>query len=93
MTPRTLIPFVLLAFVSFANAGENALFRAERSCLKYPPSDARTKCTTEEKAVSAAFDKEQQKERLQSNTIDRAGKKQDGLCFTRKATGEVVCSN
>ena len=75
----------------FAYAGENALSRVEQSCLKYPTPEARANCESKKKETMAAFEKEEKAKKQATNT-DSTKKKND-LCFTRKATGEVVCPN
>ncbi len=75
----------------FAYAGENALSRAEHSCLKSPTPETRAICESKKKETMAAFEKE---EKAKKQAADADGqKKKNDLCFTRKATGEVVCPN
>lgn len=92
MKIHRLATILLLIPMAFAHAGENALSRVEHSCTKYPTPDARTECEKKKKEVMAAFDKE---EKAGKKAAELAGnqEKKNGLCFTRKATGEVVCPN
>ena len=93
MMPKNFIPFAFLLPLSIAFAGENALFKAENSCLKYPPSDARTECMRNEREAAAAFEKKLQREETASKSAENGRPKKNDLCFTRKATGELVCPN
>ncbi len=90
MKTRRLAPILLLIPMAFACAGENALSRAEQSCIKYPTPDARAECEKKHKETMAAFEKEKKAEKKAAET---GGQKKNDLCFTRKATGEVVCPN
>ena len=91
MKIHRLTPLLLLVPLAFAAAGENALSRAEQSCLKYPTPEARASCESKKKETMAAFEKE---EKAKKQAADADGqKKKNELCFTRKATGEVVCPN
>ncbi|MEX8499462.1 hypothetical protein [Leptothrix ochracea] len=82
------VQFLLVLLVSMLSA-----CATENLCLKIPPSDARIECINKERAAVAAFEKERQKEQSQSKVKGRGDAKVNDLCFTRKATGEVVCSN
>jgi hypothetical protein len=75
--------------MAFPCAGENALFRAQSSCLKVPPSDERIACIKKENETASAFEKEYR----QTQGKESGDTKKKDLCFTRKATGEVVCPN
>ncbi len=89
MKIRRLTPLLLLFSMAFASAGENALARIEQSCSKYPTPESRAECEKKNKEVMAAFDKEK---KAQKKAAEIGGpEKKNGLCFTRKATGEVVC--
>lgn len=91
MKTQKFAPLLLLIPMALAGAGENALSRVEQSCLKYPTPEARANCESQRKETMAAFDKEE-KAKKQAADADSPKKKSD-LCFTRKATGEVVCPN
>ena len=91
MKIKTLLSLSLLIPVSTAFAGENALFRIENSCLKLPPSEARTECMKKDREVAAAFERERKKEEAASKRQDGDRPKKNDLCFTRRDTGEVVC--
>jgi hypothetical protein len=91
MLIQRLSPLLLLIPMVFANAGENALSRAEHSCLKSPTPETRAICESQKKETMAAFEKEE-KAKQRAAGADGQKKKND-LCFTRKATGEVVCPN
>jgi hypothetical protein len=93
MLRKVLVSFVLLLPVSLALAGDNALFRGSNQCNKYPPSDARAECKKQEREDSAAFDKARQLENATSKSAETGKPKNQGLCFTRLATGEQVCPN
>lgn len=93
MKPKILLSLALLIPMSTAFAGENALFRIDNSCLKLPPSDARTECMKKEREAAAEFSKERKKEEAASKRQDGEHPKKNDLCFTRKETGEVVCPN
>jgi hypothetical protein len=93
MMPKYFIPLALLLPLSIAYAGENALFKAENSCLKYPPSDARTECMRTEREAAAESEKERQREKAAAKSSESGRPKKNDLCFTRKATGERVCPN
>lgn len=93
MMPKNFIPLALLLPLSIAFAGENALFKAENSCLKYPPSDARTECMRKDREGAAAFEKARQREEAAAKSAESGRPKKNDLCFTRKATGELVCPN
>lgn len=92
MKIHRLTPLLLLIPMALAYAGENALARIEDSCNKNPTPESRAECEKKKKEVMTAFDKE---EKAQQKKAAQAGgdPKKDGLCFTRKATGEVVCPN
>lgn len=91
MKIHRLTPLLLLIPLAFAAAGENALSRAEHSCLKSPTPETRANCENNKKETMAAFEKEE-KAKKQAAGAD-GQKKKNELCFTRKATGEVVCPN
>ena len=91
--PKIFVPLALLLPLSIAFAGENALFQLENSCVKYPPSDARTECMKKERETAAAFEKERQREEGVSKSAESGRSKKNDLCFTHKATGELVCPN
>ncbi len=91
MLIQRLTPLLLLIPMALAVAGENALSRVEQSCLKYPTPEARANCESKKKETMAAFEKEE-KAKKQAADADSPKKKND-LCFTRKATGELVCPN
>jgi hypothetical protein len=93
MNFKLLLPLALLLPLSTVFAGENALFRAEYSCLKLPPSDARTECMKKEREAAAEFEKERKKEEAAFKRQDGERPKKNDLCFTRRDTGEVVCPN
>lgn len=91
MKIQKLLPILLLVPMAAAYAGENALARIEQSCNKYPTPETRADCEKKNKETMAAFDKE---EKAKQKATDAGGqKKKNDLCFTRKATGEVVCPN
>jgi hypothetical protein len=83
----------MLLSLSSTFAGENALFKAENSCLKYPPSDARADCMKKEREAAAAFEKQRKLEMDASKSAESDRPTKNDLCFTRKATGELVCPN
>lgn len=83
---------LLLLPITFANAGENALSRIEQSCVKYPTPEARADCEKSKKESMAAFETQKKAAEKASTDVGEPKKKND-LCFTRKATGEVVCPN
>jgi len=93
MKTKILLLLALLIPLSTAFAGENALFRIDNSCLKLPPSEARTECMKKEREVAAAFEKERKKEDAAAKGQDGERPKKNDLCFTRRDTGEVVCPN
>lgn len=93
MMTKSFVSLALLLPLSIALAGENALFKAENSCLKFPPSDARAECMKKEREAVAAFEQQRQRENAASKSADSDRPKKNDLCFTRKATGEVVCPN
>ena len=93
MKLKLLLPVALLLPVSTAFAGENALFRIDNSCLKLPPSEARTECMKKERETAAAFEKERNKEEAASRRPEGERPKKNDLCFTRRDSGEVVCPN
>jgi hypothetical protein len=99
---------VCALFALSACARDNALGRAEQSCLKYPTPTARAECEARAKADNAAFLKESQKieeatkaralaeePAQEASTADAKSdvKKKNSLCFKRESTGEVVCPN
>ena len=91
-SPRPLIALALCAAFN-AHAGSsplNALARAEQVCVKYPTPQARAECKQKEKETDAALARESQRA---DKAADGSAKKKNELCFTRKATGEVVCPN
>lgn len=90
MKIRHLLPLHLLISATFACAGENAMSRVEQSCVKVPAPQARADCERRQKESMAAFEKE--KKAKQKAEAPSPQKKSD-LCFTRNATGEVVCPN
>ena len=90
MKTQRITPLLLLIPMALACAGENALSRAEHSCTKYPTPDARAECEKKNREVMAVFEQEKKAEKKASET---GGPKKNDLCFTRKATGEVVCPN
>ncbi len=85
-----LAPLLLLTAAACVYAGENAMARIEQSCVKYPTPDARAECEKRQKETMAAFEKDQ---KAKKKAAEGEGKKANDLCFTRKATGEVVCPN
>lgn len=91
MKMQRITPLLLLIPMAFAYAGENALARIEQSCNKYPTPEARAECEKKKKEVMAAFDKEKKAEKKAAQ--GSGSQKKNELCFTRKATGEVVCPN
>ena len=93
MMPKNLLSLALLLPLSIAFAGENALFKVSNSCLKYPPSDARTECMKAEREAAVAFEKRRQREESVSKSAESTRGEQNDLCFTRKITGELVCPN
>ena len=87
-----LTPVLLLLSITFANAGENALSRIEQSCIKYPTPEARADCEKSKKESMTAF--ENLKKAAEKTSAEGGEqKKKNDLCFSRKATGEVVCPN
>jgi hypothetical protein len=86
------VMFLLLPLTA-AVAGENALWRVEQSCIKYATPESRAECERDQKATMAAFDKEKKSKEKKAKETGEPGKKKNDLCFTRKATGEVVCPN
>lgn len=93
MKLTTLLPLALLLPASIAFAGENALFKAENACVKYPPSDARNECIKKEREALAAFEKQRKQDEAASKRQDSEPPKKNDLCFTRRETGERVCPN
>ena len=68
------------------------------NCIKYPTADARDACKKKSDEDSKAFDRHMQQEDAKYKASQPQFKKPtsdkpSGLCFTRKATGEVVCPN
>lgn len=70
--------------------------RHSGDCNKFPTTDARSDCQQRVKEADKAFDKHTQDEDAKYKASQPQFKKPtsdkpSGLCFTRKATGEVVC--
>lgn len=68
------------------------------NCNKYPTPDAQAACQQKVKESKNSYDRHLQQEAArekaaQPNFKKPASDKPSGLCFTRKATGEVVCPN
>lgn len=93
MMKIAIVTLALLLPLPIAFAGENALFRHSDSCLKYPPSDVRTQCLAKECESAAAIKREQLREESASKGTYSASAEKNDLCFTRKASGEVICPN
>ena len=94
MKLKQLTPILLLIPMAIACAGENALARVEQSCIKYPTPEARADSEKVKKSTMDAFESEKKAE--QKKATEAGGpdqKKRNDLCFTRQATGEVVCPN
>ena len=93
MKQKILFFLALLFPLSAVFAGENALFRHENSCLKLPPSAARTECIKKEREAVAAFERERKKEEAVAKRPGGERAKKDDLCYRRETTGELVCPN
>lgn len=96
MKLQRLTPFILCMSMPLAHAADGVLFRAEHSCAKFPTPEARADCENKRKETMTAFDKEQRAKQKAEKAADGLGNDSKGkneLCFTRKATGEVVCPN
>jgi hypothetical protein len=68
------------------------------ACSKYSTADARDACKQKSDEDFKAFDRHLQQEDAkykasQPQFKKPASDKPSGLCFTRRATGEVVCPN
>lgn len=91
MQIRHLTPLLLLIPMALAHAGVSGSSRMEQSCNNYPTPDARAECEKKNREVMTAFDKEKKAEKKDAK--GGSPKKKNDMCFTRKATGEVVCPN
>mgnify|MGYP003528234338 CR=1 FL=1 len=91
--------FFLSTAMPLAHAADGVLLRAWDSweyCAKFPTPETRADCESKRKESMSAFDKEQRAKQKAEKAADSLGndsKGKDGLCFTRKSTGEVVCPN
>lgn len=72
--------------------------RHSGNCNKFPTTDARNICEQKNKESGKAFNRHVEQEEAkykasQPQFKNPSSDKPNGLCFTRKATGEVVCPN
>ena len=87
------VAIALLLPLSTPFAGDNAWFTHGDSCLKYPPSDARTQCIKMQREAAAEFEKARRREEAASKNAEEGLRPKNDLCFTRTATAERVCPN
>jgi hypothetical protein len=88
MTIRSLLLALLVATSANAVALGEEPIRVEHCHTSRTP-DARAECEQRRKQVEEAYRRERQRKRIDEA---RAAKK-GTLCFTRKATQELVCPN
>jgi len=94
---KYLLLFILSATLLSACGQNGFLARTGQTCEKLPPSDERIACEKRVKASLAAAEKQRAQEQADARKREDApGAASDTakkLCFTRQATGELICPN